>query len=340
MPARARATATGPTIKSAAQPLKAAAIEKKNPLKDAKRIQDASKAAARQFVESGKPFAGSDWSRAVLERMGFTKWAYNDQGTRTRLHARELKLSAFKAAGVDEKWLDEHTLGSGAHARAGPLPPAVPVALPELPAEEPPSKPSVPSAADLQVRLSAAERTVLEEDGVLRIAGLLSKREAREVLLALGADKRLLDSKPEQKLRASTGSGCGGGYTTIVKQPPALGAACDALRGWLSPPPGDSQDKCLLLRYAAGGVNWAHQDQSASPWQAVLLLNPPSEFEGGALYVVDAAKEPLTRREVPFESEGDVIVFAANSSAPGGRQLYHGMSEVRRGQRFAVGMFQ
>ena len=83
---------------------------------------------------------------------------------------------------------------------------------------------------------------------------------------------------------------------TIVKQPPALAAACDALRGWLTPPPDDSQDKCLLLRYGEGGVNWAHQDQAQSPWQAVLLLNPPTEYEGGALYIVDAAEEPLKGR--------------------------------------------
>ena len=96
----------------------------------------------------------------------------------------------------------------------------------------------------------------------------------------------------------------------------------------------------MLLRYGEGGVNWAHQDQAQSPWQAVLLLNPPAEYEGGALYIVDAAEEPLKRKEAPFESEGDVVVFAANSNAPGGRQWYHGMSEVRRGRRFAVGLFQ
>ena len=73
----------------------------------------------------------------------------------------------------------------------------------------------------------------------------------------------------------------------------------------------------------------------------MLLLNPPSEFEGGALYVTDVNESPLSRREVPFECEGDVIVFAANSTALNdGRNMYHGMTEVTRGQRFAVGMFQ
>ena len=340
MPARAaRTTATRPKVNVAGAKT---AIEKKcisvaaNPLKDPTRIKAASLKAARHFVKSGRPFAGSDWSRTVLENMGFTEWAYNDQGTRTRLHSPDLKLPAFEAAGVNQQWLDKHTLGKG----AGKLPPARPVPVPELPTGGIPSEPTIPSAAALQRRLSAADHAVLEREGVLLIKGLLSKKEAREVLLSFGANKKLLDTKPEQKLRASTGSGYGGGYTTIVKQPPALAAACDALRGWLTPPPDDSQDKCLLLRYGEGGVNWAHQDQAQSPWQAVLLLNPPTEYEGGALYIVDAAEEPLKRKEVPFESEGDVVVFAANSNAPGGRQWYHGMSEVRSGRRFAVGLFQ
>ena len=28
-----------------------------------------------------------------------------------------------------------------------------------------------------------------------------------------------------------------------------------------------------LTRYGGGGVNYAHQDQNSSPWQAALLLN-------------------------------------------------------------------
>ena len=144
----------------------------------------------------------------MLENMGFTEWAYNDQGTRTRLHSPDLKLPAFEAAGVNQQWLDKHTLGKG----AGKLPPARPVPVPELPTGDIPSEPTIPSATALQRRLSAADHAVLEREGVLLIKGLLSKKEAREVLLSFGANKKLLDTKPEQKLRASTGSGYGGGY--------------------------------------------------------------------------------------------------------------------------------
>ena len=90
------------------------------------------------------------------------------------------------------------------------------------------------------------------------------------------------------------------------------------------------------------------------PPKAVLLLNPPQDFEGGALYVLDAAERPPwldtegelvcttpNQLELPFSAAGDAVVFAANSTAFGGRRhLYHGMTRVTCGRRFAVGLFQ
>ena len=86
-----------------------------------------------------------------------------------------------------------------------------------------------------------------------------------------------------------------------MRPPPALEAASAALRAWLDPPPSAAHCKALMLRYGAGGVNqalaltltqtlalllgltltrygvggvnYAHQDQNSSPWQAALLLN-------------------------------------------------------------------
>ena len=93
-----------------------------------------------------------------------------------------------------------------------------------------------------------------------------------------------------------------------MRPPPALEAASAALRAWLDPPPSAAHCKALMLRYGAGGVNlalaltlalalalaltltldpalgltltsygvggvnYAHQDQNSSPWQAALLL--------------------------------------------------------------------
>jgi len=145
----------------------------------------------------------------------------------------------------------------------------------------------------------------------------------------------------EQVLRESSGSGTCGSYFTIGKEPPALQAVIAALRTWLTPTPTPEQCDSLFLRYGVGGVNWAHQDQGEFAWQAVLLLNPPTEYDGGALYVVDVNDvKPLQRREVPFENVGDVVIFAANSMAPSGRHFYHGMTKVTRGQRLAVGLLQ
>ena len=75
-------------------------------------------------------------------------------------------------------------------------------------------------------------------------------------------------------MRASSGNGEGGGYATIARPPAVLEAASAALRDWLEPRPSAAHTKALLLRYGVGGVNYAHQDQNSSPWQAVLLLNP------------------------------------------------------------------
>ena len=97
-----------------------------------------------------------------------------------------------------------------------------------------------------------------------------------------------------------------------------------------------------------------HPHPKSSPWQAVLLLNSPHDFEGGALYVLDAAERPPrldtkgdlvcatpNQLELPFSAAGDAVVFAANSTAFGGRRhLYHGMTRVTYGRRFAVGLFQ
>ena len=90
-----------------------------------------------------------------------------------------------------------------------------------------------------------------------------------------------------------------------MRPPPALEAASAALRAWLDPPPSAAHCKALMLRcgaggvnlalalalthtltltlapaltltltrYGVGGVNYAHQDQNSSPWQAALLLN-------------------------------------------------------------------
>lgn len=321
-----------------------------NPLKDTQRIRAAMNVVAKSLVDeinSGtrESFRACDFAREVYRAMGFRNFAYNDTGCRMRLHEPKSKEAAFLLAGVSStrvdirkkktdkekkrlKWLIEHELSAK---------PTV-VVVPQLPTGQLTTPSAPPSASALAAQLADVSRADLEERGAILIPGLLTPQQAHECLIALGQNGAL--EKHEEKMRESVGHGVNGAYTTIKRTPAALKAVCDALRTWLTPPPAAGKTKTLLLKYGEGGINWAHQDQGTSPWQAVMLLNPPSEFTGGALYVVDVAQQPLAPLEVPFTSAGDVVVFAANSNEPRGRHLYHGMSEVTQGRRFAVGMFQ
>ena len=316
-----------------------------NPLKDTQRIRDAMVVVAQSLVDeirSGtrESFRPCDFARKVYGTMGFENFAYNDTGCRVRLHEPKSKEAAFLLAGVAKtkveikkkkrlKWLVEHELSAKKPTD---------VVVPQLPTGLLTNPSAPPSASALAARLADVSRADLEERGAILIPGLLTLQQAQECLLALGQNGAL--EKHEEKMRETVGHGVNGAYTTIKRTPAALKAVCDALRTWLTPPPAADKTKTLLLKYGEGGINWAHQDQGTSPWQAVMLLNPPSEFVGGALYVVDVAQQPLAPLEVPFTSAGDVVVFAANSNEPRGRHLYHGMTEVTQGQRFAVGMFQ
>jgi len=247
-----------------------------NPLKDKALIQAAAIAAARELVAEGATFTGAQFSRRVIERMGYGReFAVNDQGTRTRLHSKDVKLAAFEAAlatsgslrGAGGEWLKTHEVKPG---------PAVAVVLPELPiGGAPPRQLSAAELGALQARVAAADTDALRRRGGLLIPGLLTPGQAEECLLALGAEGAL--EKKELLLRTSSGNGEGGGYATIARPPPVLEAAGAALRAWLDPPPSAAHCKALMLRYGAGGVNYAHQDQNSSPWQAVLLLKPQPE---------------------------------------------------------------
>uniref|UniRef100_A0A0G4H839 Fe2OG dioxygenase domain-containing protein n=1 Tax=Chromera velia CCMP2878 TaxID=1169474 RepID=A0A0G4H839_9ALVE len=90
----------------------------------------------------------------------------------------------------------------------------------------------------------------------------------------------------------------------------------------------------IFLSYGLGGMNFAHQDQSSFPFQALLCLSSPGEdFTGGSLFVVDAALPLQERRECPFQSAGDLVVFSSNCRGPGGGDMFHGMTEVKEGRR-------
>ena len=101
-----------------------------------------------------------------------------------------------------------------------------------------------------------------------------------------------------------------------------------------------SNTKNVLLVYAQGGENWAHQDDNRDfPFQALLMLSVPGrDFTGGSLYTVDVS-EKCTKRQASFGHAGDIVVFRSN------RSFFHGMDPVCSGSsgaenccRIAVGL--
>lgn len=104
----------------------------------------------------------------------------------------------------------------------------------------------------------------------------------------------------------------------------------------------------LLLRYEAGDYNCLHRDlygEMVFPLQAVVLLSAPGrDFDGGELMLVEQKPRAQSRGEVVPLGQGDAAVFAVNERpAQGTRGFYraamrHGVSRLRRGQRFTLGL--
>ena len=104
----------------------------------------------------------------------------------------------------------------------------------------------------------------------------------------------------------------------------------------------------LLLRYEAGGYNCLHQDvygAVAFPMQVVLFLSRPGlDFEGGEFLLVQQRPRAQSVAEVIPGAQGEMVVFANRYwPARGGRGFHrtnvrHGVSRVRAGTRFALGI--
>ena len=111
---------------------------------------------------------------------------------------------------------------------------------------------------------------------------------------------------------------------------------------------GQARPTPLLLKYGAGDYNCLHQDlygEHVFPLQVTVLLSRPSEdFEGGEFVLTEQRPRLQSRAEVIPLRQGDAVVFAVNQRpVPGTRGVYrvklrHGVSRVRRGQRFTLGI--
>lgn len=104
----------------------------------------------------------------------------------------------------------------------------------------------------------------------------------------------------------------------------------------------------LILRYEAGGYNTLHQDIYGDvffPFQVVFMLSQPGEdFTGGELVFVEQVPRAQSRPQVLSPQRGDAVIFTTNFRPVKGTRGYyrammkHGVSPVREGRRFTMGI--
>ncbi len=111
---------------------------------------------------------------------------------------------------------------------------------------------------------------------------------------------------------------------------------------------GQTRPTPLLLKYGEGDYNCLHQDlygELAFPLQVAFLLSTPGkDFSGGEFVLVEQRPRMQSRVEVVPLSQGEAVIFAVNQRpAQGTRRVYrvvmrHGVSRLRSGQRFTLGI--
>ncbi|SMF61488.1 2OG-Fe(II) oxygenase [Allosphingosinicella indica] len=104
----------------------------------------------------------------------------------------------------------------------------------------------------------------------------------------------------------------------------------------------------LILRYEAGDWNALHQDVYGAhvfPLQvAVLLSEPGADFTGGEFVLTEQRPRMQSRAEVVPLGLGDAVVFPVRERPVQGsrgwhrRQMRHGVSRLRSGLRFTLGI--
>ncbi len=111
---------------------------------------------------------------------------------------------------------------------------------------------------------------------------------------------------------------------------------------------GQTRPTPLLLKYGVGDYNRLHQDlygERVFPLQLTILLSDPAhDFSGGEFVLVEQKPRAQSRAEVVPLRQGEAVIFAVHHRpARGSRGYYraalrHGVSTLRDGQRFTLGV--
>jgi len=111
---------------------------------------------------------------------------------------------------------------------------------------------------------------------------------------------------------------------------------------------GQTRATPLLLHYEAGDFNCLHQDlygTVAFPLQMTCFLSRPGvDYQGGEFVLVEQQPRAQSKAEVISPSQGQILIFATRyRPVKGSRGYYrtnlrHGVSQVKRGVRFTLGI--
>ncbi len=111
---------------------------------------------------------------------------------------------------------------------------------------------------------------------------------------------------------------------------------------------GQTRPTPLLLKYGPGDYNCLHQDLYGDlffPLQVAFLLSEPGhDFTGGEFVLVEQRPRMQSRAEVVPLHQGEGVIFAVNQRPVRGSRGYyrvalrHGVSRLRSGQRYTLGI--
>jgi len=110
---------------------------------------------------------------------------------------------------------------------------------------------------------------------------------------------------------------------------------------------GQTRPTPLILKYGSGDYNTLHQDiygENVFPLQMAILLSDTQDFDGGEFVLTEQRPRRQSRANVVQLAQGDAVIFAVRERPVRGAngvyrvQHRHGVSQLRRGSRFTMGV--